>query len=194
MKPLSLQRNLSVALVTSVSIFATSLPLSASVIAPAPELRLRPAQGLILPPTLIASDAATAKIIKPLVETDKNCEPIPFEYRLDCVLQGYKQAVRNTPNNRDYRAMKSDLSIAQRKLNRLVKANLDKEAPPLKVGNKTYRAVKKNVAESLNAQATQILEETATKLIRSAGSSKKRQIHYARVADAVHSNKKIFRS
>lgn len=139
-------------------------------------------------------DDATTKIVKPLDEVNTECGSIDVIYRLDCTQQAYKSAVRAVPNHSDYRKARGDLNSAQRKLNKLLKKNLDKTVAPLKVGNKTYRAVKKTVAKSLNAQAIVVLEETATKLLRSAGNSKKRQLHYARIADVVGSNKKIFRS
>jgi hypothetical protein len=152
-------------------------------------------RGDVTPVTVISvDDDATTKIVEPLAEANTECGSIDVIYRLDCAQQAYKSAVKAVPKHSDYQKARRDLYSAQRKLNKLLKKNLDKTVAPLKVGNKTYRAVKKTVAKSLNAQATVVLEETATKLLRSAGNSKKRQLHYAQIADVVGSNKKIFRS
>jgi hypothetical protein len=54
--------------------------------------------------------------------------------------------------------------------------------------------VKAEVVQQLNLEASNILEEAETKLLRSASSDAKRAIHYQRIAAAVGSNKVLLRS
>jgi len=73
-------------------------------------------------------------------------------------------------------------------------SDLDKAAPKIRKGGKSYRAVKKSAVAKVNKQAKAIIVETETKLLRSAGSSQLRKTHYTRIARAVGSTKNILRS
>ena len=85
------------------------------------------------------------------------------------------------------------MNKASRSLSSLVSQNEDKAAAPIRKGGKTYRAVKKAAVKAVAAKAAAIVTETETKLLRSA-SSGLRKTHYARIAQAVGSTKKILRS
>ena len=98
-----------------------------------------------------------------------------------------------TDNRPDYTTAQSELNKASRSLSSLVSQNEDKAAAPIRKGGKTYRAVKKAAVKAVAAKAAAIVTETETKLLRSA-SSGLRKTHYARIAQAVGSTKKILRS
>ena len=89
--------------------------------------------------------------------------------------------------------MATELNRASRSISNVVSQNADPAAKPIKKGFKSYRAVKKSAVRSVNAKAKAVIAETATKLLRSAGSGH-RKVHFQRIAQAVGSTKKILRS
>ena len=64
----------------------------------------------------------------------------------------------------------------------------------LKLATKTYRPIKKEAVEVVNQRVTKVVTESATRLIRSAGNSVTRKIHFQRVAKALNSTKVLMRS
>ena len=139
------------------------------------------------------SDSHTSAITRRLGDAERECGALPAEYRADCLAQGFKSAASATGNRPDYTTAQSELNKASRSLSSLVSQNEDKAAAPIRKGGKTYRAVKKAAVKAVAAKAAAIVTETETKLLRSA-SSGLRKTHYARIAQAVGSTKKILRS
>ena len=135
---------------------------------------------------------ATRAVTKPLTGASGQCLAIPAAYRASCAAAAFKRAAR-AANKPDYRTAKSALNKASRDLSKLVSQNADKQAPPLKINGETYKAVKKEAIPKVNKKAIKIIVETETKLLRSSGSGE-RKVHYQRIAQAVGSTKKIFRS
>ncbi|MEZ5801100.1 MAG: hypothetical protein R3D29_12355 [Nitratireductor sp.] len=139
------------------------------------------------------SDSHTSAITRRLGDAERECGALPAEYRADCLAQGFKSAASATGNRPDYTIARTELNKASRSLSSLVSQNEDKAAAPIRKGGKTYRAVKKAAVKAVAAKAAAIVTETETKLLRSA-SSGLRKTHYARIAQAVGSTKKILRS
>ncbi|MFZ1813717.1 MAG: hypothetical protein WBO55_03430 [Rhizobiaceae bacterium] len=154
---------------------------------------LPPVRLLDEPMLLAFSDSTTSGIVNRLGQAERECGALPEEYRVDCLAQGYKSAASATQNRPDYTTAQTELNKASRSLSGLVSQNEDKTAAPIKKGGKTYRAVKKAAVKQVAAKAKAVISETETKLLRSA-SSGLRKTHYARVAQAVGSTKKILRS
>lgn len=161
-----------------------------------------PAGGIILeqsrnsaeaPFEVAFSEGTTAQIVRRLNDAENECGQLPAEYRADCLQQGLRSAAGPTVNKPDYTTAATQLNSASRSIANLVTQNADPAAQPLRKGGKTFRAVKKSAVANVNAKAAAIVAETETKLIRSAGSGL-RHTHYARIAQAVGSTKRILRS
>ncbi|MCB1459785.1 MAG: hypothetical protein KDJ48_11085 [Nitratireductor sp.] len=142
---------------------------------------------------LAFSDSHTSAVTRRLGDAERECGALPAEYRADCLAQGFRSAASATGNRPDYTTAQSELNKASRSLSSLVSQNEDKAAAPIRKGGKTYRAVKKAAVKAVAAKAVAIVTETETKLLRSA-SGGLRKTHYARIAQAVGSTKKILRS
>lgn len=137
------------------------------------------------------STGYTTSVVRTIEGGASECSALPSEYRVDCLSQTFRKAAGRM--NGEYNRARTPTAQASTKLRRLVSQNLDKEAKPIKRKGKTFRAVKKSSVSQVNSQAKKIIAETATKIIRST-TSKKRQIHYQRISQAVDSTKLILRS
>jgi hypothetical protein len=145
-------------------------------------------------PMLLAfGDSTTGMIVNRLKQGEAECGALPAEFRADCMAQTFRSAASATGNRPDYTGAQTELNRASRSLSSLVSQNADPSVAPLRKGAKTYRAVKKAAVRAVNQKAVAIIQESETKLLRSAGSGL-RKTHYQRIAQAVGSTKRIFRS
>jgi len=140
------------------------------------------------------ADDITGAVVKQLQRGTAECNRLDPVYRIDCLRQVYSRAAGATGNRPDYSGANSALRSLSRQLNGIVRQNLDRKAAKAKVGGRSYRAVTRDALRKANQLSSQAIQETRTKLLRSAGNSKKRKVHYARIANAVNSTKKILRS
>lgn len=141
---------------------------------------------------LAFSNAETSSIVRVINNGRAECASLPAEYRIDCLAQTFRRAAR-AMDKPDYSSAKTAVSQAARKLSSIASQNQDRQAKPLKKGRRTYKAVKKAALSSANAAARKVIGETASKIIRSGGSERRRP-HYQKIASAVDSTKKILRS
>lgn len=153
-------------------------------------------QGLVQKDLVLAiGQSLTDKVLLRLREAEDQCQKLPFEYRVDCLSKGYRAASNEMRRAPDYNGARQAIDQAAKKLDQLVKANQDKAAPIIRAGNlRRIRAVKKATVPQVLKQAQAVVTEAETKLIRSAGSSKKKLLHYTQIAEAVGSTKKLLRS
>lgn len=138
------------------------------------------------------SNGETNSIVRVIDNGRAECSSLPAEYRIDCLAQTFKRAAR-AMDKQDYSSAKTAVSQGARKLSAIANQNRDKQAKPLKKGRRTYKAVKKAALPAANAAAKKVIAETATKIIRSGGSERRRP-HYQKIASAIDSTKKILRS
>ncbi|WP_299811983.1 hypothetical protein [uncultured Roseibium sp.] len=143
---------------------------------------------------LAFADDVTQAVVKQIQRGASECSRLEVVYRLDCLQRVFSQASGATGRKPDYSTVNSELRKLSRTLKGIVGKNQDRKAPKAKLGNKSYRAVSKAALREVNKLASKAIEETATKLLRSAGNSQKRKVHYTRIANAVNSTKKILRS
>ena len=148
-------------------------------------------EGTIL---IAFSESTTNRVVSTLNSAEGECGALAQEYRLDCLQQAYGRAASAMSGKPDYDSARGELGKAGRSMKALVDQNLDAQAKPIQKGARRYRAVKKQVAAAVNRKGEAIIKETATRLLRSAGSSHLRKTHYQRIASAVDSTKKILRS
>jgi hypothetical protein len=162
--------------------------------------RLGPASG----PSVEVSNASTAAIVGQLEQAQRICEFVGDDYRISCFAQTYRDLAEEIPGNGDYAEAKAALLDAARKLDSLARSNRDRSKPAVRaktqsssgrtVTTRPITAVPTARAPELNRQASAIVAEAETVLLRSASSEARRAIHYQRIAAAVGSNKVLLRS
>lgn len=154
-------------------------------------------------PPVEVSEAQTTQIVTRLNQIQRICEFMGDEYRIACFATTYRQLADDIPANGDYADSREVLLDTARKLDNLVRSNLDRSKPALRARTDTpsgqvqtppMRAIEAPSAPQLNRQASAIVEEAETVLLRSASSDAARSIHYQRIAAAVGSNKVLLRS
>lgn len=155
-------------------------------------------------PSVAASNARTAQIVNQINQIQRICEFMGDEYKVACFATTYRELAQDIPANGDYEEAREVLLDTARKLDRLTRNNLDRNKPALSARIQTdsgqsvptppMRAVQADRASELNRQASNIVAEAETILLRSASSDATRAIHYQRIAAAVGSNKVLLRS
>lgn len=161
-------------------------------------------RGLGSGPPVVASTKQTSLIVLKLKEADRICGFIGKEYRISCFAVTYRKLAEEIPANGDYGETRQVLLDTSAKLDNLVRRNVDSQKPALRARLKKDNgrsnptppiiAVRSDKTAQLNRQASTIVEEAETVLLRSASSDTKRAIHYQRIAAAVGSNKVLLRS
>lgn len=116
------------------------------------------------------------------------------EYRFDCLRNVLGRAASTIENRPNYRDAARELRSLSRKLDGIVTKYQDRSAPRAAVGQRSYRAVSKANLEQASREASAAIDESVTKLLRSAGNSEKRKTHYSQIATAVGSTKRLLRS
>lgn len=116
------------------------------------------------------------------------------EYRFDCLRNVLGRAASTIENRPNYRDAARELRSLSRKLDGIVSKYQDRSAPRAAVGQRTYRAVSTANLEQARREASEAIDESVTKLLRSAGNSEKRKTHYSQIATAVGSTKRLLRS
>ena len=130
-----------------------------------------------------------------ILRGSNECESgIRPEYRFDCLKNVLARAASTIDNRPGYREAARDLRSLSRKLDGIVAKYQDTSAPRVSKGRRSYRAVAKASLAQANRDAAAAIDETVTKLLRSAGNSEKRKAHYSQIATAVGSTKRLLRS
>lgn len=140
------------------------------------------------------ADHITQAIVLQIQRGSDRCDRLQVVYRIDCLREVYSQASGDAGNRPDYSAATSRLRKLSRQLKGIARSNLDEKAERATQDGKSYRAVARDALRSANQQAARAIDEAVTQLLRSAGNSQKRKVHYTRIANAVRSTKKILRS
>jgi len=139
------------------------------------------------------ANKSTRGFVQDIEKANFDCGNLPIEYRAECLAQAYRTAGSNI-SKKGYQPVKNELVSAAAEIEKIVTENLDEDAPVFMVGDKIYRAVKKEAIKNVNIRVKKVITETATRLIRSAGSSATRKVHFQRIAKAINSNKVLLRS
>lgn len=139
------------------------------------------------------TDEATDTIVAELESIVAECSGLPAEYQADCLAQNLQEA-STVVNNAGYSEVNTKIRSAGNRISREVSRNIDRSKPTIKRNGKTYRAVKKSAVAKVNKVAAKVVTDTASSLIRSAGNSAVKKIHYARIAKAVDNTKVLLRS
>ncbi|MBN9669701.1 hypothetical protein [Roseibium aggregatum] len=143
---------------------------------------------------LASSEEITNSVLKQLERRAARCGQLKRVHRIDCLRQVFAQTAAMLGNRRDLADASGELRKLSNTLNGIVRRNRDRKTRKAKLGHTYNRAVKIDALEEAEKQAIAAIEETATKLLRSAGNSRNRKVPYTRIARAVNSTKKILRS
>ncbi|MFP7675212.1 hypothetical protein ACG74X_17830 [Marivita sp. S0852] len=155
-------------------------------------------------PPVQATEATTAMILFQMDRNETICEFMDDEYRIGCFAATYRELANEIPGNGDYAEAREVILKAARELDQLTRRNIDRQKPPLRarLSNESgpsastppIAAIRSDAVAQVNRQASNILQEAETVLLRSASSDATRAIHYQRIAAAVGSNKVLLRS
>ncbi|MCP4123937.1 MAG: hypothetical protein GY751_19490 [Bacteroidetes bacterium] len=138
-------------------------------------------------------EKTTRSFERAMGEANSECISLSIEYRADCLAQSFREA-GSKATKKVYDPVKNEFNTAAGNIENIVAANLDNEAPVFNEGGKTYRPIKSKNIAGVNRKVSKIVAETATRLIRSAGNSAARKVHFQRIAKAVDSTKVLLRS
>ncbi|WP_264212493.1 hypothetical protein [Leisingera thetidis] len=137
------------------------------------------------------SSKATKAVATTLTRGFDRCGTLPRVYKFDCFRQTYKLAAQKLNSNQSYTEAYKALRLVEDTLTRSVKQNLDPAQQPVRKGLNYYRAVKPAAVPQIKQQAERAMRQAETILLRSPAD---KQVHYARIAEAVNSNKVLLRS
>lgn len=149
------------------------------------------------------SNADTKTLVDDILFVRGECGKLPAEYRIDCLGDGFSWAASRVYAGGEYGSARAIISKAASRLNAIAQQNADNSkeeivpSPPTGsrwVARRRYLPVKRAALAVANTAARTVIEEAATQLLRSAENSDRRKVHYAKIAGAVDSTKKILRS
>lgn len=157
-------------------------------------------------PTIVYTDLnwlITNRISKDFNAAVTECGRLDEVYRIDCLRQNMQRIADSLPDEGDYGKVKRILSNAAGKLGGILERYADPTAPRLTPPaganprfrlNRSYKAIRRDKIRQAMAEATVVVQEAATQLLRSAENSTARLAHYQSVSVAVGSTKVLLRS
>lgn len=137
------------------------------------------------------SAKATKAAVSTLTRGFDRCSELPRVYKFDCFRHTYKLAAQKLNSNQSYTEAHKALALVEDTLTKAVKQNLDPAQKPVRKGLNFYRAVKPAAVPQIKRQTEQAMRQAETILLRSPAD---KRTHYARIAEAVNSNKVLLRS
>ncbi|QDI74752.1 MULTISPECIES: hypothetical protein [Leisingera] len=137
------------------------------------------------------SAQTTRAVVTTLTRGFDRCGELPQVYKFDCYRHTYKLAAQKLDSNQSYAEAAKALVQVEDTLTQAVKQNLDPAQAPVRKGLNYYRAVKPAAVPQVKRQAERAMQQAETVLLRSPAD---KQVHYARIAEAVNSNKVLLRS
>lgn len=137
------------------------------------------------------SNATTGKVVKIITRGFGRCQTIAEIYRFDCYRQTYREAANFLNGRPAYADAQKALIKVEETLDRIMARNGDPQTPPVRKGFQQYQPIKPAAVPKAKAELTKALDEAQTVLLRA---PERTGNHYARIADAVHSNKVLLRS
>jgi len=137
------------------------------------------------------SSKATKAVVTTLTRGFDRCGTLPRVYKFDCFRHTYKLAAQKLNGNQAYAEAYKALVLVEDTLTEAVKQNIDPSQPPRRKGLNFYRPVTPAAVPQIKRQAERAMRQAETILLRSPAD---KQVHYARIAEAVNSNKVLLRS
>ncbi|WP_122073214.1 hypothetical protein [Pseudophaeobacter sp. EL27] len=137
------------------------------------------------------SNSTTRSVVKILSRGGDRCAEQPKVYRFDCYRWVYRRAANKLVGNGAYSEAQEALEQVERRLQAVVAQNRDTTQPNRRRALETYTPVKPASVPRVKREAVRAMAQAETVLLRSAPN---KQEHYARIAQAVNSNKVLLRS
>lgn len=137
------------------------------------------------------SNSTTRSVVKTLSRGGDRCGKQPKVYRYDCYRWVYRRAANQLEGNGAYSEAREALEQVERRLQAVVAQNRDTTQPNRRRALETYTPVKPASVPRVKREAVRAMAQAETVLLRSAPN---KQEHYARIAQAVNSNKVLLRS
>lgn len=144
------------------------------------------------------------RIATRLEGADILCGAIQRAYRVDCLANQYERIAKTMPKGGEYKEIRRAFLSAADNLAAIAATNVDTGASrirprvssgPIKPkATRPLNAVLPSRQSQAEAQAAVVIDQLSTVLLRSGENSAKRQIHFAKIAQAVDSNKVLLRS
>ena len=137
------------------------------------------------------SNSLTNRVVRTLTREGEACQRLEKVYRFDCYRQAYKLSINVILGNNAYKDAVKALMQVERTLQQVVTQNVERTAPVKRRGLQTYRAIKPSAVRSATVQSERAMRQAQTVLLRSEAG---KRTHYAKIAQAVESNKVLLRS
>ena len=147
------------------------------------------------------SNFVTSAIIANLAAARSECGSYDRIYRIDCLRQRMLDITRRIPQGPAYAQARQIIGRAANQLGSIQSANADTRVKKQRSRRnarlreaKVYTAIKREKLNQAMQQASRIIEEATTQLLRAGENSEKRSAHYQKIAAAVGSTKVLLRS
>ncbi len=158
---------------------------------------------IVVPSGQFGSQAFANVVVGGIAAAKQFCSDLnDSAYRVDCLAERLALVADGIPTDSDYAEVSDVLKDTSKQLADLARKNRDStrgraHATQTKTNERTTRPltpIAPASAASVNQEAIAILENTETILLRSADSSQEKRNQYAKIADAVGSNKVLLRA
>jgi hypothetical protein len=153
----------------------------------------------VMPAGNFGSKNFTDLIVNTLGAARQFCSVLDRSYQTDCLADRLNKMADDIPEDSDYAEVRQVLAQASREMTDLTRRNRDITQPRKTASSggdstRPLTPVSANALASVNAEATAILDRTQTLLLRSPDDEGGKKLHYARIAEAIGSNKTLLRS
>lgn len=157
---------------------------------------------VILPAGEFGSVAYTAVVVSGLAAARKFCGALDEAYRVDCLAERFSVLSQSIPKDSDYDEVQRVLQMASNQMASLARNNRSRELPrgratrpgSTETTTRPLTPVSQATSARVNQQARAILAQTETLLLRSGAGSKSKTLQYAKIANAIGSNKVLLRT
>lgn len=143
-------------------------------------------------------------IVKRLNAARALCGTAVRVFRIDCLADQYDKIAKTLPKEGEFKAIKAAMKKAADDLAAIASANRDTSVKPVKFrinksglrarSSRTIKAIQPARQAQAERQASAVVDQLSTVLLRSGENSGKRQVYFAQIAQAVDSNKVLLRS
>ena len=163
---------------------------------------------VVVPAGQFGSSAFLTNVLSGLTAARAFCSALKDPtLNVDCLAERLGDISGQIPSGTDYDEVRSVLNETSKKLNQVAKSNRAVGRGPVKATqpgtepgtvlaetSRPLTPIRPDAVAAANQQAIAILEEAETILLRSAETNSEKRTQYARIADALDSNKVLLRS
>ena len=189
--------NLPIVALTAISV---NVPFPPAALAQAPVGAL---VTMVIPAGEFGSKQFTDVLVTSLGAAKGFCSQLDQSYQIDCIAERLDKMASDIPKDSDYEEVKALLKSTSDEMSDVARRNRDRTRPRQKASSggsnpqTTTRPLTPVAQASLieaSLQAAAILDRTETLLLRSPDDDSGKSLHYARIAEALGSNKTLLRS